>query len=501
MTDSPSSRSHERWAHLRFSIIGPLLAAPPPAGQLKAELTALAEKTWRQPVTGQPCRFAFSTIERWYHRARRQQTDPVGALKRKVRSDAGRQTAVGGLLHRALLDQYAAHKSWSCRLHHDNLMALAASKDELGPIPSYSTLRRFMIAQGLVRLPRRASRDTDGWRRAEVRLEQREVRSFEVEHVHGLWHLDFHHGSRKILDPTGQWITPLALGVLDDRSRLGCHVQWYDSETAADLIHGVCQAFQKRGLPRSLLTDNGSAMIAGETVQGLARLGIVHRTTLPYSPYQNAKQEVFWAQLEGRLLAMLEGVEDLTLPLLNEATQAWVELEYQRRVHGETGQTPVERCAQGPNVGRPCPDSQTLRQAFTTEIKRIPRRSDGTITLSGRRFEIPARYRALRRVTLRYAAWDLTQVYLTDERTGDVLCRLFPLDKAKNADRRRRTLTPLGQSAAADEAARPAGGMAPLLQQLIAEYAATGLPPAYLPRRETEPHAEVAPGAHCEEIQ
>lgn len=142
MTDSASPRSSERRAHLRFSIIGSLLAAPPAAGQLKAEIEILAEKTWRHPVTGKSCRFAFSTIERWYHRARRQKTDPVSALKRKVRSDAGRQVSVGGHLNRALLDQYAAHKNWSCRLHYDNLIALAAGQDELGWVPSYSTVRR-----------------------------------------------------------------------------------------------------------------------------------------------------------------------------------------------------------------------------------------------------------------------------------------------------------------------------------------------------------------------
>ena len=37
--------------------------------------------------------------------------------------------------------------------------------------------------------------------------------------------------------------------------------------------------------------------------------------------YQNAKQEAFWAPVEGRLMAMLEGVPDLTLSALNEATQ------------------------------------------------------------------------------------------------------------------------------------------------------------------------------------
>jgi hypothetical protein len=35
-------RVHERWAHLRFSVIGQILAAPPPKGELGAEIEALA---------------------------------------------------------------------------------------------------------------------------------------------------------------------------------------------------------------------------------------------------------------------------------------------------------------------------------------------------------------------------------------------------------------------------------------------------------------------------
>jgi putative transposase len=37
------------------------------------------------------------------------------------------------------------------------------------------------------------------------------------------------------------------------------------------------------------LSDNGSAMTAAEISEGLARLGILHHTTLPYSPYQKDK--------------------------------------------------------------------------------------------------------------------------------------------------------------------------------------------------------------------
>ncbi len=38
------------------------------------------------------------------------------------------------------------------------------------------------------------------------------------------------------------------------------------------------------------MTDNGAAMLADETVWGLNRLGVLHQTTLPYSPYQNASR-------------------------------------------------------------------------------------------------------------------------------------------------------------------------------------------------------------------
>src|SRR6185437_15433548 len=146
-------------------------------------------------------------------------------------------------------------------------------------------------------------------------------------------------------------------------------VQWYLSETAGDLVHGLSQAIQKRGLPRALLTDNGAAMVAEEVTEGLLRLGVVHERTLPYSPYQNGKQEAFWGTLEGRLMTMLDGVGDLTLGFLNEATQAWMEIEYNRAVHRETGSAPVDRFAKAPDVLRSSPSSAALRDAFRLETK------------------------------------------------------------------------------------------------------------------------------------
>jgi transposase InsO family protein len=479
------ARRHQRWAELRFAIVGPLLAAPPARGTLRAALERLAASTWSHPITGEPVRFGVSTIERWYYTARNAPRDPVGELQRKLRKDAGTQWSLSSPLRAMLQAQHRAHRSWSAQLHADNLAVLVALHPELGTMPSTTTLRRYLKAQGLLRGPRRRGPRSPGAARAEKRLEEREVRSYEAEYVHGLWHADYHHGSRKVVLASGRWATPLLLGILDDRSRLACHLQWYLEETAETLVHGLCQAFQKRGLPRALLTDNGGPMLAAEVRQGLSDLGVVHDTTLPYSAYQNAKQEVFWASVEGRLLAMLEGVEELTLDLLNEATQAWSEGDYNGRLHSEIGATPLRRFLDGPDVGRECPGSDALRCAFRAEVRRTQRKSDGTVSLEGRRFEIPSRYRTIERVRLRTARWDLRHVDLVDPRTGHVLAPLYPVDKVRNANARRRRLdpqTPTDLPAPSTGPLEASSGMAPLLRKLMADYAATGLPPAYLPK-------------------
>ena len=178
---------------------------------------------------------------------------------------------------------------------------------------------------------------------------------------------------------------------------------------------------------------------------------------------------------------MLERCKDLTLAQLNEATQAWVELEYNRKVHSQLGTTPLARYLEGPDVGRASPGSEDLRLAFTVEVSRSQRRSDGTVSIEGHRFEVPSRFRHVPRITVRFARWDLSRVLVVDSSSGTVLDRLYPLDKQKNADGRRRRLEP----ADAVTAAPPAEpGVAPLLKRLLADYSATGLPPAYVPLNE-----------------
>jgi putative transposase len=361
------ARSHERWARFRFSVIGPLLAAPPERGELQEQLKGLAAKNWQHPITGQRVQFDLSTIERWFYTARNEKKDPVQALRRKIRSDQGGHPALSSKVRELLRAQYRQHPNWSYQLHVDNLAVLIEKEPTLGAAaPSYASVMRFMKVHGLIKCPRCGPVHSPGAQATEHRIEAREIRSYESEYVNALWHLDFHHGSLRVLLEKGGWVYPLMLGIIDDHSRLCCHAQWYLAEGAEELCHGLSQALQKRALPRALMSDNGSAMLARRDNGGLGTAGYPTRKNSALS-FQNGKQEIFWLGIEGRLLPMLEGVADLTLSQLNQATLAWIEMEYNRSVHTELGEAPLQRYLHHRDVGRPCPSSAELKMAFTAE--------------------------------------------------------------------------------------------------------------------------------------
>lgn len=466
-------------ALLRYGVIRELLVDPPARGELAGLLRALADTTWKLP-DGSPARFAFSTIEGWYYAAR-DAADPVAALTSRARTDRGKHRAIDEILLGELRQQYARHPSWTAKLHHKNLAALIRKKyAETHHKPSYATVRRVLKAQGW-RRHRRAR--TAGQKKAAARRTQLEVRRFERVHAHALWHFDFHECSRRVLLADGSYVKPLVLAFLDDHTRVICHVQWYLAEDTERLVHGLVQAILKRGLPREVMHDNGSAMRSAEYLRGLEDLGVEPNPTLAHSPYQNGKQEKFWDTLEGQLIPMLEDVDPLDLETLNRATQAWVEGDYHREVHQGIDSPPIDRLQDAPSVAREAPAGEDLRFAFTAVVTRKQRRSDGTISVEGVRFEIPSRLRTLTRLTVRYRRWDLSEAWVVDPRTSDVLARVVPEDPHRNADGRRRRLEDPAPLQPDEPAADP---YPPHLRELLETYSADGLPPAYLPLDDSE---------------
>jgi hypothetical protein len=191
---------------------------------------------------------------------------------------------------------------------------------------------------------------------------------------------------------------------------------------------------------------------------------------------------------------MLESSADLTLAQLNDATQAWLHGDYHDRVHSELRSTPRERHRSAPSVLRPAPDFETLRRAFRRQETRTQRRSDGTVSVCATRFEVPSAYGHLRRLTIRYAAFDLRDIDLVDEATGTVFARLIPVDKVRNAEglrRLRNRVAPLQSLLSKNslehspELAPEPGALPPLLAHFLRDAAEKALPPSYLPSPES----------------
>jgi putative transposase len=289
-------------------------------------------------------------------------------------------------------------------------------------------------------------------------------------------------------------VTPKLFCVLDDHCRVVGHIQWYYHETAETFIHGLSQALLKWGLPYSLMTDNGPAMIAVETEQGLADLSITHALTLPYTPEMNAKQESFWNRLETHLCAMLENQPQLTLDVLNRATHAWLQFDYHVTKHDELGISPLDCMERGTSVLRPRPEPDVLERLFTAVVDRSQRRSDGTVSYENVRYEVPSFYRHQRRLTLRARRWDKSWVYLYDRANATFLERIYPVDKQANADGRRRLLPAAEPSVTSQPSDSPREPIAPKLQKHLSAMDAQGLPPPFICLREQPPTDDQQPG-------
>jgi putative transposase len=105
------------------------------------------------------------------------------------------------------------------------------------------------------------------------------------------------------------------------------------------------------------------------------------------------------------------------LDLLNQSFWAWLDRIYHARVHGETGQTPLERFIAGAEHLRSA-DPETLRLAFQWRTKRTVTRQ-ATLSLQGNVYNVDPAWSG-QAIELRYDPFDLSQmeVYREGVRLG-----------------------------------------------------------------------------------
>jgi len=257
-----------------------------------------------------------------------------------------------------------AHRAWGARKIAYRLMALGHAD-----VPAVSTITEILRRHG--RLDGRESEKRGPFQR------------FERPEANDLWQVDY----------KGHFATSAGrchpLTVLDDHSRFSlCLAACTDERTQTVRGH-LHKAFQRFGLPRQIITDNGSPWGDGPehpyTPLGawLIRLGIAISHSRPYHPQTMGKDERFHASLKAEVL------RERSFRDIQECQSAF---EHWRHIYNHI--RPHEGIAMATPASRYRPSPRTMPEHLPAidyaphdQVRKV--QQQGWITFKGRDFKLP----------------------------------------------------------------------------------------------------------------
>lgn len=281
----------------------------------------------------------------------------------------------------------------------------------------YTTVCRFLRAHGLMRLEC-----------VETAVDRRK---FEAELPNDIWQADCMHGPKLMVAAIRR--KSYLIAFIDDHSRLIPHAEFYPTEGVSAFMNAFEQAMLKRGIPRKLYVDNGSAFRSRQLQHTAASLGCALVHARPYQPQGKGKIERFFKTIRTGFLPNFRGE---SLEEINEALTLWLANVYHLRRHSSTNASPLERFAAGVECLRVAPDN--LKDSFRTILRRRVNR-DRSVIIDRRLFEAPVALVG-KQVELLYHA-DLADT-IEVRWNGKSYGFLQPLDLLLNSRIRRESATP-----------------------------------------------------------
>ena len=265
-----------------------------------------------------------------------------------------------------------------------HIAEMITASHEWSPHPR--TLQRHFRALGLTRAALTGSNIAFG--------------RFEATRPNELWVGDALHG------PVVGGKKAILFAFIDDHSRLVTGHRWTWSEDTLSAESALRRGILSRGLPETVYLDNGSSFVSKQLLRALAVLGarLVH--SRPGKPQGRGKIERFFRTVRDQFLIEAGHSEIPTLEALEQRFVAWSERVYHRRVHSETGETPIERFFV---LGQPqIPPMALVREAFLFSEWRTVTKT-ATVSLFSNHYEVD---QALigRRVELVFDPFDLESI-------------------------------------------------------------------------------------------
>ena len=421
-------------ALFRLSVLGPLASRDSLSrGELQSIIKELSSKTYAIPHSRRT-HLSAQVIERWYYAWRR---NGIDGLIPKARSDR-HKTHLPEAVQAALI---AAKKDKPSR-SIDRLIALLMQQGIVGKGElSRATVHRFLHKH---QLSKRTSADA-----ATI-----ERRSFVAEHVGDVMHgptISTPQGTRKVY----------LVSLMDDASRLITHSAFCFGETALDIEGVLKQAVLKRGIPKKLIIDNGSAYRA-HSLQGVcARLEIRLIYCPAYEPQGKGKIERYHRTFRESFLDELDMRNIKNLDDLNARLWVWVEQAYHRRPHAglDNKLSPIDRWRQELIQIRMLDPRMNIEQVFCHRHTRKVRK-DATIQWEGCFYEVPYQYEG-QTVVLVVDPHADKALYIENQ-NGGYLAAVTPLAREANTYRKRQRPLP---ASAVDSVSRSFSSVEMLYEQ------------------------------------
>ncbi|MCP4286991.1 MAG: transposase [Gammaproteobacteria bacterium] len=280
--------------------------------------------------------------------------------------------------------------------------------DQTQPLPEEQlaerTLRRQLAQRGATA--------------AQLLTEQRPkaYRRFERQHFGDLWQSDAMDGPW-LPNPThpDRQRQVFLFAFLDDFTRLVPHARFYWNEQLPRVEDCFQRALKRYGRPLAIYVDQGAVYRSKQLDTVCATLGIKRILARPYSPAGKAKIERFFSFVQSDFLPELSQSKVDTLDQLNQSLLAWLEVVYHRKLHTETGQSPLERFRQDPAPTVRSANPTELRQAFLHRAIRTVTKT-ATISFQGNRYRVPVFLRR-QKIEIRFDPFDLSHLEIWHNQT------------------------------------------------------------------------------------
>jgi len=401
-----TNEEREAVALFRYGLIAPILNNH---CDRKIYLQEVCAQKHNVPYYGLK-EFSLSTVERWLSEYRKWGFE---SLKPKPRVDKGRTRALSTEAQEAVLELRQKNMHLSVASFYD----LAVKRGVFEPQnASYHSINRLLGNHQLLYISKEPSIQR---------------KRFAYDTVNTLWQGDTSVGPYLTIG-TRKCRTFL-FAFLDDCSRLIPHAQFFFKENFEPMKTVLKEAMLRRGQPKMIYVDNGKVYSTNTLHLACAKLGISLIHTKPYDPEAKGKIERFFGTVRRSFYPTLINEPVHSLDALNKRFWAWLDQGYHRKVHSSLESTPLDTYMAQIDQVRHIADPAALDFMFWHRLNRKVR-TDGTITIQNKLFQVPLRYVGMR-IEVRFDNYPPKEVFVFE---GDVsICAAEAVNIHENAHVRR----------------------------------------------------------------